>query len=129
MTILAICLDIAILICLGLIILCVASESCDFPVILTIIFSVLFIVWIGGQFWYYSNTESGKRAIKSQQSNFNSGLKRQIKVYDVEGELIEEYEGKFDVDYDNDRIVFDDERGLRHVIYYPTGTVIINELK
>ena len=129
MTILAICLDIAILICLALIITFIASESCDFPVILTIILSVLFIVWIGGQFWYYSNTESGKRAIKSQQSNFNSGLKRQIKVYDVEGELIEEYEGKFDVDYDNDRIIFDDEKGLRHVIYYPTGTVIINELK
>lgn len=78
--------------------------------------------------WYYKNTESGKRAIKTQESNFNKGIEREVKVYDVSGELIKEYKGKFDVDYDNNRIIFDDESNKRHIIYYTTGTVIIDEL-
>lgn len=77
--------------------------------------------------WYYGNTQSGKRAIKSQESNFNEGIERTVKVYDVNGELITEYDGKFDITYDDDRILFDDENGKRHVIYYPTGTVVIDE--
>ena len=78
--------------------------------------------------WYFKNTESGKRAVKTQESNFNKGIEREVKVYDVNGELIKEYKGKFDVDYDSDRIIFDDENNKRHVIYYTTGTVIIDEL-
>ena len=96
-------------------------------VIATII-SVLLIFAIGiGMHWYYNNTASGKRAFKSQESNFKDGIERTVKVYDVNGQLITEYDGKFDITYDNDRILFDDEKGKRHVIYYPTGTVIIDE--
>ena len=57
------------------------------------------------------------------------GIQRKVTVYDMEGDIIKEYEGKFDVDYDNDRIIFDDEHGLRHIIYYPTGTVIIDDVE
>lgn len=78
--------------------------------------------------WYFKNTESGKRAIKTQESNFNKGIEREVKVYDVNGKLIKDYRGKFDVDYDSNRIIFDDENNKRHVIYYTTGTVIIDEL-
>jgi hypothetical protein len=46
---------------------------------------------------------------------------------DVTGNLLKTYEGKFDIDYDDNRIIFDDETGKRHVIYYPTGTVIVDE--
>ncbi len=77
--------------------------------------------------WYYSSTASGLRAIKSQESNFTNGIEREVTVYSMTGEPIKHYEGRFDVDYDNDRIIFDDENGKRHVIYYPTGTVIIDE--
>lgn len=80
-----------------------------------------------GMHWYYNNTASGKRAIKSQESNFGDGIERTVKVYDVNGQLITEYDGKFDITYDDDRILFDDENGKRHVIYYPTGTVVIDE--
>ena len=80
-----------------------------------------------GMLWYYGNTQSGKRAFKSQESNFGDGIERIVKVYDVNGQLITEYDGKFDITYDDDRILFDDENGKRHVIYYPTGTVIIDE--
>ena len=76
----------------------------------------------------YSNTESGKRALKDQNSNFNSGIERVVSVYDVNGKLIEKYEGKFDVETDHDNyILFDDEEGRRHIIFYKTGTVIVDE--
>lgn len=80
-----------------------------------------------GMSTYYKNTESGKRALKSQKSNFDSGIERIVTIYDVNGEVIKQYEGKFDVEYDDDRILFDDEKGKRHVVYYTTGTVAIDE--
>lgn len=81
-----------------------------------------------GMHWYYLNTQSGARALKSQESNFNNGIQRKVTVFDVEGDVIAEYEGRFDIEYDDDRILFDDEKGLRHIIYYPTGTVLIDEV-
>lgn len=89
---------------------------------------ILCVALFFGMRWFYQNTESGKRAFKSQESNFNAGIERRVEVYDMEGELIKEYEGKFDVTYDDDRILFDDEKGKRHVIYYSTGTVVIDEV-
>lgn len=88
---------------------------------------ILAAAWSIGA-WYYSGTEAGKRAMKTQESNFGGGIERRITVYDVEGEVIATYEGKFDIEYDDDRILFDDEDGLRHIIYYPTGNVIVDEV-
>ena len=88
---------------------------------------ILAAAWAIGA-WYFNGTEAGKRAIKTQQSNFGGGIERRITVYDVEGDVIATYEGRFDIEYDNDRILFDDEEGLRHIIYYPTGNVIVDEL-
>ena len=89
---------------------------------------ILGVSW-GIAAWYFSSTEAGKRAIKTQQSNLGGGIERKITVYDVQGDMIAEYEGKFDIEYDDDRILFDDEQGLRHIIYYPTGNVIIDEIQ
>lgn len=89
-------------------------------------FVITLIICIGIS-WWQLNSASGKRAYKTQQSNFVGGIERTITVYDVNGEIIESYSGKFDIDYDDDRIVFDDEDNKRHVIFYPTGTVIVNE--
>lgn len=97
-------------------------------IISTIIGLVICIAMWGLGFWYYNNTESGKRAFKTQESNLSGGIERKVTVYDVEGDAIAEYQGKFDVEYDNDRILFDDENGCRHIIYYPTGNVIIDEV-
>ena len=97
--------------------------------ILGIIVCIAIAVGIWGAGWFYCNhTERGKRAIKTQQSNFGGGIERKVTVYDIEGDVIAEYRGKFDVAYDNDRILFDDENGMRHIIYYPTGNVIIDEI-
>lgn len=81
----------------------------------------------GGIQWWLHCTEAGRRAIKDTQSNISGGIERTVTVYDINGDVIETYSGRFDVDYDSDRIKFDDEDGKRHVIYYTTGTVIIDE--
>lgn len=87
-------------------------------------------LFIGGAI-FYLNTESGKRAIKDMESEMNNGIHRTVSVYDVNGELIKEYSGKFDVETGNESnapyIVFDDENGKRHIIYYTTGTILIDE--
>ena len=90
---------------------------------------VVAIVIIGFS-WYISSTEEGKRTIKDFTSNVSGGIPRQVKVYDIKGELIEEYKGTFDIETThNNYILFDDENGLRHIIYFTTGTVIIDELE
>lgn len=89
----------------------------------------LIIGLYAGMHWYYTNTEDGKRAFKTQESNFNGGIRRHVSVYDAVGNLLQEWDGTFDVDFSGDeqRILFDDENGFRHVIYFKTGTVIVEE--
>ena len=84
-----------------------------------------------GFMWWFANTESGKRAMKTQESNFDGGIRRSVKVYDAVGNILQEYKGTFDVDFSGDeqRILFDDENGMRHVIYFKTGTVIVEEVE
>lgn len=69
------------------------------------------------------------RAKKGIVSNFGDGLNREIIVYDCIGNKVFEFKGKFDVDYTDERILFDDENNLRHVIYFKTGTAVINEVE
>lgn len=87
-------------------------------------------IFIGGAI-FYLNTETGKRAVKDLESELNNGINRTVSVFDVQGELIKKYSGKFDVETGNANgapyIVFDDENGKRHIIYYTTGTILIDE--
>lgn len=76
---------------------------------------------------FYLSTASGQRMQKSWVSEVSNGIERTVTVYDINGKVIKQYSGKFDVDYDESRIIFDDESGKRHIIYYTTGTVIIDE--
>ena len=87
-------------------------------------------ICIGGA-CFYLNTESGKRAIKDMESELDGGIHRIVSVYDVGGKLIHQYNGKFDIETGNANgapyIVFDDEDGKRHIVYYTTGTILIDE--
>lgn len=84
----------------------------------------------GLTFWHLYYTESGKRAQKSFHSEVGGGLYRIVKVYDMQGEQISEYRGKFDIEENQTdgvtKIKFDNG-GKRHIIYCSTGTVIIDE--
>lgn len=84
-------------------------------------------IWVFGN-WWYTSTEEGKRALKTQNSNFNGGITREVMVYDMDGDLLAEYKGRFDIEYSDERIMFDDENGQRHIIYFKSGTVVVNEL-
>lgn len=130
MTIGAIVLCSVIALCLLILGITIAVVAESIPgKILGIIVCLAIAVGVWGAGWFYcTRTEDGKRAVKTQQSNLNGGIERRVLVYDVSGYVIAEYQGKFDIEYDNDRILFDDEEGLRHIIYYPTGTVIIDEI-
>lgn len=120
-----VCLTLAILF-VGFVISMLAESNKITAVSMAI--SVLFVIFLLiGMLFYYNKTEAGKRAFKSQESNFNNGIERTVEVYDATGNLLKTYNGKFDIDYDDNRIIFDDENGKRHVIYYPTGTVIVDE--
>lgn len=108
---------------------CLVCECALKPMAISIVFSIVICVaLLAGMLFYFNGTAGGKRAFKTQESNFNNGIKRKVEVYDAVGNLIKTYEGKFDIDYDDDRIIFDDENSKRHVIYYPTGTIIVDEV-
>lgn len=75
-----------------------------------------------------SCTASCARSCKDINSNYNGGLHRVVKVYDINGNLVAEYEGKFDIETDEESyILWDDELGKRHIIYYTTFNIIIDE--
>ena len=72
--------------------------------------------------------ESLDRFKKDMHSEFGGGLHREIIVRNIEGEIIEQYEGKFDVTCNGERIKFIDEQGKLHLIYLSeVNTVTITE--
>jgi hypothetical protein len=82
-----------------------------------------------GFVWYRSNSETGKRALKDQNSNLHGGIERIVTIYDIEGDVLQQYRGKFDIETDQKNyILFDDENGDRHIVYFSTGTVVIDEV-
>lgn len=113
---------------IGIAVTVICSEDSKIKASIALITTILLIVAIiTGTFWYYNNTESGKRELKDIKSNTTGGIVRVVTVYDISGKEIQKYEGKFDVSYGSNRIKFDDEQGKRHIIYYTTGTITIDE--
>ena len=95
--------------------------------ILITVFLVLLI--IGGGFWYCNNTAGGLRALKDQQSSLNNGLMREITITAEDGREIFHYVGKCDIETNGNYILFEDENGLRQMIYWGiTDTIIVSEL-
>ena len=66
---------------------------------------------------------SCSREMKSMESDFGGGLYRKVTLYDYEGEVLGEWEGKFDVS-ENDQEVYFDLDGKRVIIQ---GGIIVNE--
>ena len=115
---------------IGICIYCCYEDEVGLGITSLIIGLVVGAICIGGAY-FYLNTESGKRAIKDMKSELGGGINRIVSVYDVGGELIQQYNGKFDIETGNANgapyIVFDDENGKRHIVYYTTGTILIDE--
>ena len=75
----------------------------------------------------FSSCASWERTKKDWESETGNGLERELRVYSSTGEEIYSFTGKFDIDYTEERILFDDEDGKRHTIYFKGGAVVINE--
>ena len=95
--------------------------------ILVTVFIVLLIIC--GGFWYCNNTAGGIRAMKDQQSELSNGLMREITITAEDGREIFHYVGKCDIETNGNYILFEDENGLRQMIYWGiTDTIIVSEL-
>ena len=94
-----------------------------------IVFICIFLVAIAILLFVMSGCASVRRSFKTISSNFGNGLQREIIVYDAVGNELFRQSGKFDIEYADERILYDDEQGNRHVIYFKTGTVVVNELE
>lgn len=111
----------------------VLTLSCDSGkewVIVILCIVLVFGIIIGIVAWYNTNTESGMRALKENASNLHGGLEREIIINAEDGREIYRYEGKIDIesDHSDNYILFDDENGKRHIIYYGIqDTVMIIE--
>ena len=96
--------------------------------ILIITMFVILLI-IGGGLWYCNNTAGGIRAMKDQQSNLSNGLMREITITAEDGREIFHYVGKCDIETNGNYILFEDENGLRQMIYWGiTDTIIVSEL-
>ena len=67
--------------------------------------------------WYYTNTETGKRAIVNQKSEFGGGLDRTINIYTADGEIIATYTGKIDIENKDGGYLLFDYEGKRYTYY------------
>lgn len=90
---------------------------------------VVALLILGFGWWYCNNTAGGARAMKDQQSELHNGLMREITITSEDGRQIFHYKGKCDIETNNNYILFEDEQGLRQMIYWGiTDSIIISEL-
>ncbi len=75
----------------------------------------------------FVNRASINRAFKDVKSEYNNGMPRTIEVYSPDGNLLQKYDGKIDVETNPSYILFEDEDGKRHIIYPGASTVLIDE--
>ena len=85
------------------------------------------VILLSGLTLYFTQTASGARDVKSALSDVSGGLDRTVKVYDYEGSLIEEYNGRIDIRATDvsGRVLFD-LNGKRITI---DGGIVITEEK
>lgn len=116
---------------IGVIIFMIVEKvEAKYKIIALIIEVVLIVAMVGGCAAYNTKTESGKRSLKTWQSETSGGIDRTVTVYDINGEEVAKYTGRFDVEESSQegvvKIKFDCD-GKRHIIYAQTGTVLIDE--
>ncbi len=83
-------------------------------------------VFIAGLLVLTGCTESMQRELKDMKSEYAGGLKRTAKVYSGNGDIIAQYEGRFDVQSSEfgNKVLFDVD-GKRVIIY--NAIVIVEE--
>ncbi|NLY45945.1 MAG: hypothetical protein GX053_08180 [Tissierella sp.] len=100
--------------------------------IIILIVSIIIIIGIIAGIVYLSMGKAGiSRFKKNWESKYQDGIRREILIYNANGDIIFESKGQFDFTYDSECIEYiDTETGLKHNIF--TGynaTVIISEIE
>lgn len=71
--------------------------------------------------------ETWERMKKEWSSNTDGGLDRKMIIYSEGGEVLAEYEGKFDISYSDGRIKFMENGKMRNIYLGNSATVIVEE--
>jgi len=89
---------------------------------------VAIVMAVGPIYWLYG-TAPGQRELKSFASETGGGLDRTVEVYDLQGDLIKTYKGKFDIQEDSTKVFFDlpQESGDSKRVQIYNATVIVEE--
>ena len=67
---------------------------------------------------------SCSRTMKSIGSDFDGGLDRTVTLYDYNGNVLDQWSGKFDLSSSEEEIYFDDQDGKRVIIH---GGIVVAE--
>lgn len=79
---------------------------------------------IGGVLMTGGCTASESRAFKTAWSEIN-GLQRTVTLYDYNGEVLKTWQGRFDIQEDSNKTMFDDDNNKRIII--KGGIVVVEE--
>lgn len=74
-----------------------------------------------------SGCASWDRLKKSWSSELGNGLEREVVITDQTGKVVYEDSGKFDVEVNDYRVKYIDEKGKLHIIYLGASTAVVNE--
>ena len=110
------CIIFSIGIIFGGIMLSIGADSILGRILSIVIAIILCVAVFLGARWYFTSTASGIRELTDERSNLSNGLERIINVYTADGNLIAHYEGKIDLEMDQDYVKFDWE-GRRYIYY------------
>ena len=88
---------------------------------------LMIIVLVVGTLFATTGCASINKWSKDLESEYGNGLNRIVKVYSMDGKLLETYEGKINIEYDDNRVIFQVNGGNRIAIYTKTATVIVEE--
>lgn len=89
-------------------------------IVTIVLFIIIFII-----VYVFVSRESFQRYLKDLKSDYTGGIERTIKVYDYNGNVLETYEGKIDVDDKENGTTKFDLDGKRTII--KGGIVVIQE--
>ena len=74
-----------------------------------------------------SGCASWDRLKKSWSSELGNGLEREVVITNQTGKVVYEDSGKFDVEVNDYRVKYIDEKGKLHIIYLGASTAVVNE--
>lgn len=74
-----------------------------------------------------SGCASWDRLKKEFSSEIENGLERELVIKSQTGEIIYQDSGKFDIEVNDYRVKYIDEKDKLHIIYLGSSTAIVNE--